>query len=112
MQRVILVTNLINASTTGTLTTPAIDCRSFSNLTLYSTGAGTVSGGVVVIEEAATADYSGTWSAIAGLTDPTAASGGKTIAVHLITGAYGFLRARLTTQISGGGSWSLDLVGN
>lgn len=113
MQRVYLNFNFVNASTTGTFTSQAIDCRSFANLVLYQRGAGTIAGGVVVIEEAPTADYSGTWSDTGATVTPTAVSGTAVCqAIHLTSGAYGFLRARLSTQISGGGTWTLDLVGN
>ena len=63
-QRVNLYVNLFNALSSGTPTSGAIDCRTFSTLVLYQTSVGTIAGGVVVIEEAATADYAGTWSTI------------------------------------------------
>ena len=112
MTRTQLNVNLINASTGGTPTSGAADCRSFQCLVLYATGLGTISGGAVTIEEAPTENYGGTWSDTGATVTPADVTGGKTKAVRLTTGCYGFIRARVTTQVSGGGSWTLDILGN
>ncbi len=112
MQRVILNVNLVNAIIGGTPTSSAVDVRFYNEIVLYQTGTGTIAGGAVVIEEAPTADYGGTWSDTGATVTPTDVTGGKTKATRLTAGAYGFLRARLTTAISGGGTWSLDLIGH
>lgn len=105
-----LYLNLLNGQT-GTVTTAAIDARGFSNITVYMIGAGTVSGGAVKISEAHAADYAGTWSDVDVTLTPTAVTGGAVQANSLPVGAYGFLRAQVTSAITGGGSLSLVLVG-
>ncbi len=112
-QRVYLHVNLFNALTTGALTSGAVDCRTYNYLTFFQRGAGTISGGAVVIEEAPTEDYAGTWSTITATVTPADVSGtAVTKATHVTAACYGWVRARLSTQVSGGGAWTLDLIAN
>ena len=101
---------LIAAGTTGTTTSQPVDCSGTPYVVVYYTSAGTTSGGTIILEEADFSGepndpqpYPGTWSQI----ESRAASsftGGVTIAVHLTVGAYGFIRARISSAITGGGS--------
>lgn len=68
---------------------------------------GTTSGGTIVIEEAdwgpGEAPYSGTWSAIQTIAASTF-SGGAQLAVHITDSAYGWVRVRISSPITGGGT--------
>lgn len=61
---------------------------------------GTVSGGAVQFEEAASSDYSGTWTAI----DLSQSPATSTRQAVRKTGSYSYVRARITSNITGGGS--------
>jgi hypothetical protein len=81
----------------------------FTYLTIYLTGNGTVSSGVVTIEEAdfnAAAEpvYTGTWSSITTITGGTGLLSNTQTAVHLAEGCYGYVRVRISTVIGGGGT--------
>jgi hypothetical protein len=71
-------------------------------------GTGTISSGVITIEEAATPDYAGTWSAISTVSGTTVTGGA--VAVSRITGYVRAIRARVSTAIAGGGSVSVDFT--
>ena len=73
-----------------------------NNVVVYLEGSGTISGGTILIEEASSASYSGTWSILATVagTDLTANKG---IAVH-IDGIFGTLRVRVSSALTGGGT--------
>jgi hypothetical protein len=110
------VVSLSNATADETLGA-VFDARNYRTWAAYLIGTGTLEGGVVTIEEAyydpnvTPGGYTGTWSS---LTDLNAAdgSGGKQKAYHPTTGAYAFVRARVSTIISGaGGSVTLVFVG-
>ncbi len=97
-----------------------IDVRGRTHLVFYITGTGTTSSGVVTLEEMLPLYnptneledpqyYSGTPSAITTVAASTV-TGGTQVAVHLGVGGYGFVRARISTVIGGGGSIAADLV--
>lgn len=96
---------LQSAATSGNGSAGSIEDRG----TVYVKGAGTISGGAVVVEEADSEDYSGTWSTIATIT-ASALTGGAAQAVHL-DGTYRAIRARVSSSITGGGSITAELVG-
>jgi hypothetical protein len=83
-------------------------------IVFYIIGTGTTSGGTVVIEEASGAPfgaiYAGTWSAIGNSIAASTFTGGATVAVHLPIAAYRFVRARISSTITGGGSVQIDAV--
>jgi hypothetical protein len=91
-----------------------------ARVTLAIQGAGTISTGVLSIEEAYWKDldgsgpdpvYAGTWSVIQSVT-LTALTGGAQQVVH-VTGSVWALRARITTNVTGsGGSVSVWAWGN
>lgn len=82
---------------------PAVDLTGCPWATLYFTGVGTLSSGVVTIEEAPAPDYAGTWFAVTTF-NANDVTGGKTKAVRLTVGAYAFIRLNLTTPLGGGGT--------
>lgn len=100
---------LLVASTTGTGTPVTIPITA-NNIRIVVTGASTISGGVLTIEEAGIPDYTGTWSAITTVTGTTLTGGAQQV-IH-ITGTIGAIRARVTTTITGGGNIAADLVSN
>jgi hypothetical protein len=87
-----------------------IDIRSYQENTVYITGTGTTSSGVVTIEESdwdpfdSAQVFSGTWSVITTVAASTLTAGGQT-AVHLpAPSAYAWGRVRISTVIGGGGT--------
>lgn len=68
---------------------------------------GTTSGGTVIIEEADWGPleqvYSGTWSQIASIT-AASFSGGAQLLTHILDSAFGWVRVRISSPITGGGS--------
>ena len=101
---------LFAAATTGTGTAVAVPITSqHQRVTL--TGAGTIAGGTLILEEANLDTYAGTWSTLYTLTG-TALSGGAQQVVHIF-GTLGFIRARVGTNFSGaGGSIAAEIVTN
>lgn len=78
--------------------------------TVYCEGSGTISGGTVSIEEARSESYSGTWSVVA--TVPAAdVTGGAVKAVHIV-GTFLAVRARVSSNVTGGGNVTVQLVAN
>lgn len=112
-----LFVTLLTAQTADETQSQPVDLRGYSNFTVFQTGAGTITSGVLTIEEAAydphaVGAYGGTWSSITTL-DPTQVSGGATQAYHAASDrAYSFVKARISTAIGGGGSLSAILVAN
>lgn len=76
--------------------------------TVYLYGAGTVSGGTVVVEEAHDETYAGTWSVIQSVTASTLNGAG--LAIH-IGGYVAALRVRVSSAITGGGSIGVKVGG-
>lgn len=110
--RVALLTN----QTVDETTSVAVPMAGMTAVVFYVTGTGTTSSGVITIEEGewwdgpdtpfAQTPYAGTWSPITTV-DASDVSGGQQKAIHLPVAAYGFLRARISTVIGGGGSISV-----
>ena len=96
---------LQSAATTGNGSAGSVEDRG----TVYVVGAGTISGGTVVIEEAHSEDYSGTWSSLQTIT-ASALTGGAVQAIH-VSGFYRAVRARISSTITGGGTISATLEG-
>lgn len=88
----------------------AADAKGYSTLSVYQTGLGTITGGTILIEEAPTKAYAGTWSLVLTL-DATLVTGGATQATALPIGAYAWVRGRISNTITGGGIMSVFLVG-
>lgn len=97
---------LQNAATTGNGN--AVDARGNGREhTFYIVGTGTISAGAVQLETARTTDYSGTWAPLGSPITVTAAAN-----VVQITGCFLALRARVSTNIAGGGSVTVEYVAN
>lgn len=107
----LLAAGTITASGTGT--SAPVDVHGADELTFYFTSVSTTSGGTILIEEADYSPvgpnvYAGTWSLIATIA-ASSFTGGAQIAYHLPQGAYSYVRARVSADISGGGSISVVL---
>ena len=100
---------LLAATTTGTGTAVAIPITSDHQRISIIT-ADTTSGGTLLLEEAHTVDYSGTWSVLATIT-ASALTGGD-VQVYHIFGTLGFVRARVSSDITGGGTIAAEIVTN
>lgn len=76
-------------------------------ISFYLRSIGTTSGGTILIEEAdwgpGEAPYSGTWGTIQTIS-ASAFSGGAQLPVHIVDSAYGWVRVRISSAITGGGS--------
>jgi hypothetical protein len=96
------------ATTTGTGT--AVDLKGQSReITIYIiTTNATVTTGAVQIEEADDPTYAGTWSPIGSPVTPVANSQ----IVIRATGCFKAVRARVTTDLTGGATISVRLAGN
>ena len=73
-------------------------------------GSGTITSGTVVIESAHAADYSGTWNEL-DVIDASTLSGGKLYGNTFPHVPGGFVRARVSVQIDGGGTITVRLNG-
>ena len=99
-----------------TVTTGAgqFDASSYTALTFYLSSVGTTSGGVVSIEEAdwnpsGGTPYTGTWSVITTV-NASSFTGGVQLAYHVSSPtAFAFVRARVSSTITGGGTISVVL---
>lgn len=99
--------NLQLATTTGNGTVCAVPPAA-RNHTIYLTCVGTISTGKVKVETAITPDESGTWALLG--TEQTLVAGVLTVTV--VNTPLKFLRARLSTGITGsGGSLTANYVG-
>jgi hypothetical protein len=102
---------MLSAATSGT--GGPIQVQAQDELVFYLTSSGTTSGGTIIIEEADYDPngpvYAGTWSQIASIAASTF-TGGAQVAYHVSPNAYGFVRARISSAITGGGSISITLV--
>lgn len=98
----------LNAVTTGTGRAIAFnDCRQVNWLV---EGGGTIGAGTVVIESAHAQDYSGTWNELDSV-DASTLSGGKLYGNTFPHVPGGFVRARIGSNITGGGSVTVRLNG-
>lgn len=98
----------LTTATTGTgRAIPMQECRH----TFWTIeGAGTISGGTVVVETADRQDYAGTWHALDTVTASNL-TGDKSYVNNTVGAASGFLRARISTDIAGGGTITVRING-
>jgi hypothetical protein len=102
--------SLFAAATTGTGTAVAVPISS-DHQRVIVTGAGTIAGGTLIIEEANLDTYTGTWSTLYTVTG-TALTAGAQQVLHIF-GTLGFIRARIGTNVSGaGGTLAAEIVTN
>lgn len=104
-----VLTPLLTTATTGAGTAVTVPISS-NQIHVNVRGAGTISSGVVTIEEASDPGYTGTWSVLYTVTGTTL-SGGAEQVIHII-GTFNAIRARVSTTIAGGGTVSADMVSN
>jgi hypothetical protein len=98
----------LSAVTTGTGTAIAFnDCR---QVNWIITGDGTISGGTVKIECAHANDYSGAWHELDSV-DAATLTGGAAYGNTFPMPPGGFVRARVSSNITGGGSITARLNG-
>jgi len=71
-------------------------------------GVGTTSGGTISIEEASDPDYTGDWSVIQAVNASDVTSDAQKV-IHIV-GLIRAIRARVSSDITGGGSISVGLV--
>ena len=85
----------------------AIPRRGFGELSIYFQSIGTTSGGTLLIEEATwlpgQKQYEGTWSQIASVA-ASSFTGTAQVAYHLSPNAFGYVRVRISADITGGGT--------
>jgi hypothetical protein len=81
-------------------------------LSFYFRSIGTTSGGTLLIEEAdwgdQEKDFAGTWSTISTVL-ANSFTGGAQLAVHIADCSYGYVRVRISSPITGGGSVMVSL---
>ncbi len=70
---------------------------------LYFESIGTTSGGTVLIEEASRRNYTGTWSQVQSIS-ASAFTGTVQQAYHFSPNAFAWVRVRISSAITGGGS--------
>lgn len=114
-------TALLKDQTVDETTSKWVDVRGRQLITFYVSGTGTTSSGVITLEEClAVGDpananqeplqyYPGTASPIYDV-NASDVTGDKQKAIHVSPASYGFVRARISTVIGGGGSISVGLV--
>ena len=97
----------LSAATTGTGAVKATNaCRQVEWFTEYS---GTVSGGTIVVEYAHSQDYAGTWSLLATIDAANLSAG--TDGSGTYPGELPFVRTRITSAITGGGTVTTRING-
>lgn len=99
-----VVTPLLSGVTTGTGVGVAVPINS-KNPRVHFRSVGTVASGTIVIEEASSPDYTGTWSLIFTHTCTT----NSEQVVHIL-GTLGVIRARVTANVVGGAVATVELV--
>lgn len=107
----ILLLGVENADSTVTGVTTGTSqpiLREVDNIiSIYLRSIGTTSGGTILIEEADWGPqeqvYSGTWSQIQSIAASTF-TGGAQLALHVSASSFGYIRVRISSTITGGGS--------
>lgn len=114
--RVLLLgTENTDGSVTGvtTGTSQPVDVSLHGVIAFAFRSIGTTSGGTVLIEEAdwgpLEAPYSGTWSQVQSVAASTF-TGGTEVTIHIVNSAYHYVRVRISSAITGGGSMTAVLL--
>lgn len=74
------------------------------------TSEGTTSGGTIIIEESDRRSYTGTWSQLASQA-ASGFTGGAKLCTHIQLGAGLYVRARVSSAITGGGTATVTISG-
>jgi hypothetical protein len=95
----------VTGVTTGT--SQPIEQAGAGVLSIFLRSVGATTGGTVLIEEAdwgaLEQPYSGTWSVIKTIL-ASSFTGGAQVATHVSNSAYGYVRVRISSTITGGGT--------
>lgn len=100
---------LLDAVTTGT-SKPVATGETAKDVVFTFTSIGTTSGGTILIEESDTPSYPGTWSQLASQA-ASGFTGTVKLCYHIQLGASGWVRARVSSTITGGGTATVTLSG-
>lgn len=109
IRTILLGTENSDGTVTGVTTGTSIPVKAegYGVITIYLRSIGTTSGGTILIEEADWSEkeaiYSGTWSQIASIA-ASSFTGGVQSANHVSNSAYGYIRVRISSAITGGGT--------
>ena len=110
-------TQLHNAATTGNGGQLVLSGKT-ARVTFALQSNGTTSGGTITLEEAyfdpavlAGENYTGTWSAITTAINASTFTGSQQLLAH-VSGSFWAVRARISSDITGGGSVSVWAWGN
>ena len=110
-ERVPLLTTVTTAANTGT--SRPVNIQGRNNVAIFFASVGTTSGGTLVIEEADYDPngpvYAGTWSQIGPTINANDFTGTKQQAVHVSPNTYMFVRVRVASDITGGGTVTVVL---
>lgn len=116
LRTLLLGTENSDGSVTGvtTGTSQPIRVPGYGALTVYLRSVGVTTGGTILIEEADWGDleapYSGTWVSNTSVAANTF-TGGAQSASRLTTGAYRYVRVRISATITGGGTILASIAG-
>ncbi len=117
-RRILLGTPDLSKTGVTTGTSLATNVAGYTYLTVYYTSFGTTSGGTIILEEADYSDdpatnppYTGTWSQIESRSI-SSFTGSVTLAVHLSPSAFAWVRVRISSDVTGGGSIMVVLRGH
>jgi hypothetical protein len=95
-----------------------VDLTFWSTLTIWIRGVGTIGGGTLITEEADMTPaeqlentYNGTWSQLQSQA-ASAVTGGAQIAIHIGPNSYRFVRVRISSNITGGGTVYVVVTGS
>jgi len=98
----------LTAVTTGTGTAYAVP-PNMDHLNINVQGTGTITGGVITLEEAPAPDFTGTWSTITTV-NAINVTGGAVQHVH-VDGSFNAVRTRVSSNITGGGTVTTEICG-
>lgn len=104
-----VIYKLMNNASVDETTSDAVDVSLANGVTLIVESGAGVSGGVVTLEASRTSDYTGTWASIGTITTSAATQayaltlgGNNDIASNEVSLPLPYIRARISTGISGG----------
>jgi hypothetical protein len=100
-------TSLLNEVTTGTGASVFIPPNA-EQVSFIARGTGVISSGTLIIEEAASVDYSGLWSQLESI-DLSTLTGADEQQYHYNSSVGPFVRGRLGANVVGGGNVSLEV---
>jgi hypothetical protein len=101
---------LDRATATTTIPQPVQVYDASKDVVITFTSEGTTSGGTLIIEESDLRSYTGTWSKIGATINASDFNGVKQC-YHIRMGAGMWLRVRIATTITGGGTVTVTVAG-